>query len=449
MDPQKIIGATIFVLLLFATLGLASNVTTSNGTTSSDQGGSVPSNATLNVSLAEQAYGLLIILEKLSNYTSALISATPNVDNEIVRDFNETEAIRERAWMAYNSSNYQLSIELAMEAMGEYKDIIKELAPEEKEEPENETEEQEELVIEAQAELNRASEYLSYVKEVLNEASQLGIDVSKFIELYNQTAEAYGKVRKDIASGGDISSLERDLEVAEDLKDKLSDAIEEELIPQMLSMKSEDIALTFISKLNVQINETMELMNLIENLTQISNVTYPSDYQEEIQDILQDYREELQDIMSQVDELIKEGEYEEALELINNLNDELRDIIDEIREVQKEFYEEYLKEYCEEYRKKALIIPTMNATARGETAKSTMRNIRKKIQDTPTTRATKSARTGKKGERNITMSTTLQKNTSGKTRMRPKAMKRTTIMNPMGLLMKTKTTAEHRRDASE
>ncbi|AMQ19606.1 V-type ATP synthase subunit I domain-containing protein [Thermococcus peptonophilus] len=349
MDPQKIIGATIFVLLLFATLGLASNVTTSNGTTSSDQGGSVPSNATLNVSLAEQAYGLLIILEKLSNYTSALISATPNVDNEIVRDFNETEAIRERAWMAYNSSNYQLSIELAMEAMGEYKDIIKELAPEEKEEPENETEEQEELVIEAQAELNRASEYLSYVKEVLNEASQLGIDVSKFIELYNQTAEAYGKVRKDIASG-DISSLERDLEVAEDLKDKLSDAIEEELIPQMLSMKSEDIALTFISKLNVQINETMELMNLIENLTQISNVTYPSDYQEEIQDILQDYREELQDIMSQVDELIKEGEYEEALELINNLNDELRDIIDEIREVQKEFYEEYLKEYCEEYR---------------------------------------------------------------------------------------------------
>jgi|GEM_PF-1309379 len=353
MISKKMIGASIFVLLLLGSIGLASNATISNETASfegSTEGTSnVTVNTTLNVSLAEQAYGLLLIIEKLSNYTSVIINVTLNVDNEILKEFNETEALREKAWDAYNSSNYQLAIKLAMDAMEGYRDIIKELMPEEEKIAKNETEEHEELVVEAQEELNRAREYLSYVEEILSEASQLGIDVSVFLELYNQTAKAYEKVEIDI-DNGNLTTLKNDLETAEELKNRLSEAIEEELIPQMLSMKAEDIALTFMSKLNVQINKTIELMGIIENLTQVANVTYPPDYQEEIRDILQDYQGELQDIMAQVNELVKEGEYEEALELIKDLNDELKDIIKEIKEVQREFYKEYLKEYCEEYK---------------------------------------------------------------------------------------------------
>jgi hypothetical protein len=352
MISKKVIGTSIFALLLLGSIGLASNVTMSNETASIDNEttvmGNVTVDITLNVSLAEQAYGLLLIIEKLSNYVTVMINATLNVDNEILREFNETEALREAAWGAYNSSNYQLAIELAMEAMEGYRDIIKELMPEE-ETTKNETEEYEELIIEAQQELRRAQEYLSYVGEILNEASQLGIDVSLFLELYNQTAEAYEKVEIDITNGN-LTALNEDLKLAEDLREKLSEAIEEDLIPQMLSMKADEISIVFVSKLNVQLNRTIELMNMIENLTQISNVTYPPGYEEEIRDILKDYQEELKGIVEEVNNLIKEGEYDEALELIKEINEELRDIVKEIKEVREEFYEEYLKEYCEEYR---------------------------------------------------------------------------------------------------
>ncbi|EHR78726.1 hypothetical protein OCC_05646 [Thermococcus litoralis DSM 5473] len=352
MISKRVIGASLFALLLLGSIGLASNVTMSNETASIDNEttvmGNVTVDITLNVSLAEQAYGLLLIIEKLSNYVTVMINATLNVDNEILQEFNETEALREAAWGAYNSSNYQLAIELAMEAMEGYRDIIKELMPEE-ETTKNETEEYEELIIEAQQELRRAQEYLSYVEEILNEASQLGIDVSLFLELYNQTAEAYEKVEIDITNGN-LTALNEDLKLAEDLREKLSEAIEEDLIPQMLSMKADEISIVFVSKLNVQLNRTIELMNMIENLTQISNVTYPPGYEEEIRDILKDYQEELREIVEEVNNLIEEGEYDEALELIKEINEELRDIVNEIKEVREEFYEEYLKEYCEEYR---------------------------------------------------------------------------------------------------
>lgn len=352
MISKKVIGTSIFALLLLGSIGLASNVTMSNETASIDNEttvmGNVTVDITLNVSLAEQAYGLLLIIEKLSNYVTVMINATLNVDNEILQEFNETEALREAAWGAYNSSNYQLAIELAMEAMEGYRDIIKELMPEE-ETTKNETEEYEELIIEAQQELRRAQEYLSYVEEILNEASQLGIDVSLFLELYNQTAEAYEKVEIDITNGN-LTALNEDLKLAEDLREKLSEAIEEDLIPQMLSMKADEISIVFVSKLNVQLNRTIELMNMIENLTQISNVTYPPGYEEEIRDILKDYQEELKGIVEEVNNLIKEGEYDEALELIKEINEELRDIVNEIKEVREEFYKEYLEKYCEEYR---------------------------------------------------------------------------------------------------
>lgn len=352
MISKRVIGTSIFALLLLGSIGLASNVTMSNETASIDNEttvmGNVTVDITLNVSLAEQAYGLLLIIEKLSNYVTVMINATLNVDNEILQEFNETEALREAAWGAYNSSNYQLAIELAMEAMEGYRDIIKELMPEE-ETTKNETEEYEELIIEAQQELRRAQEYLSYVEEILNEASQLGIDVSLFLELYNQTAEAYEKVEIDITNGN-LTALNEDLKLAEDLREKLSEAIEEDLIPQMLSMKADEISIVFVSKLNVQLNRTIELMNMIENLTQISNVTYPLGYEEEIRDILKDYQEELREIVEEVNNLIEEGEYDEALELIEEINEELRDIVNEIKEVREEFYKEYLEKYCEEYR---------------------------------------------------------------------------------------------------
>ncbi|MDK2984017.1 MAG: hypothetical protein PWP19_1495 [Thermococcaceae archaeon] len=102
MISKKVIGTSIFALLLLGSIGLASNVTMSNETASIDNEttvmGNVTVDITLNVSLAEQAYGLLLIIEKLSNYVTVMINATLNVDNEILREFNETEALREAAW---------------------------------------------------------------------------------------------------------------------------------------------------------------------------------------------------------------------------------------------------------------------------------------------------------------------------------------------------------------
>ena len=351
---KKVISLPIFALLLLGSIGLASNVTLSNETTSfngeTEIIGNITMNMTLNVSMQEKAYGLLLIIERLSNYTSIMINVTVNIDNEILLKFNETESLKENAWEAYNSTDYQLAIELAMEVMEGYKEIIEELIPEEEKGTiKNETEKHEKLLVEAQEELRRAQEYLSYVEEILTEASELGIDVSALFGLYNQTVKAYEKVAIDIANEN-LTVLKQDLEIAEDLKEQLSEAIEEELIHQMLSIKADEIALMFVFKLNVQLNKTIELMNVIENLGLISNITYPPGYEEEIKEILEDYNEELREITREVNVLIEKSEYEQALELISELNKELKDIIKEIREIQEEFYEEYLEEYCEEYK---------------------------------------------------------------------------------------------------
>lgn len=302
------------------TLNLASNTSNVNST-----------NATIsNETLEEVAYNLLLILDRLANYTAGLLEQG-NLTNSTLELYHKAEGLRTEAWHAYNIGNFTISIEKAIHAMGVYKEVIEKLTEKPYEEKDYEHEYYE-LMIEAKEEVERMSEYFIYAKKLIEEAQKAGIDVSDIILLYNQTKEMYLKVEQDLLSGN-FTALEKDLENARELKDKLDSSLEE-LSEEIIKEEADEIVKAFMEKLEEQMELIQELIAIAQKVG--VNQTY-----------LNQSMEMLQLITANVSMLVQSGQYEKALELMEELNHKLEEIVESMEEAKEEISEEYGYVYCE------------------------------------------------------------------------------------------------------
>ncbi len=356
---MKMSMKTLLVLFIGALIPLSTaawaasvNATATNTTAVSNQ--TLPVNATnvtnttpVNMTNATnttnmsgvQAYNLLVILDKVANYTAGLI-AELNASNVTISNYTldlyyQAEATRAQAWELYNAGNYSESINASMNALYLYKEVIEELTDYYEEHKEKKMEEEHdyyETIMDAKEELHRAAEYFPYVEKVIEEAKAEGLNVTYVMELYNETKAAYMVVAQDLA-GGNITALKADLEYAEELMDKLEDAVEE-LQEQIVTAKADEISQAFMEKLQEQMKLMQELMAMLQNST--INATY-----------LQENLMELQTMYEQFNALVESGQYEEALDMLHDINEELKEIMEDTKEIEKEYKEE--KEHGDEY----------------------------------------------------------------------------------------------------
>ena len=346
---------TLLVLFIGALIPLSTaawaasvNATATNTTAVSNQ--TLPVNATpanmtnvtntTNTSLQTSAYNLLVILDKVANYSAGLI-AELNASNVTISNYTldlyyQAEATRAQAWELYNAGNYSESINASMNALYLYKEVIEELTDYYEEHKEKKMEEEHdyyETIMDAKEELHRAAEYFPYVEKVIEEAKAEGLNVTYVMELYNETKAAYMVVAQDLA-GGNITALKADLEYAEELMDRLEDAVEE-LQEQIVTAKADEISQAFMEKLQEQMRLMQELMAMLQNST--INATY-----------LQEDLMELQTMYEQFNALVESGQYEEALDMLHDINEELKDVVEEMKEIKEELHEEK-EEHEEEY----------------------------------------------------------------------------------------------------
>ena len=266
-----------------------------------------------------------------------LNASNVTISNYTLDLYSQAEAARAQAWELYNAGNYSESINASMNALYLYKEVIEELTDyyeEHKEKKMEEGHEYYETIMDAKEELQRASEYFPYVEKVIAEAKAEGLNVTYVMELYNETKAAYMVVAQDLASGN-VTALKADLEYAEELMDKLEDAVEK-LQEQIVSAKADEISQAFMEKLQEQMKLMQELMAMIQNST--INATY-----------LQESLMELQTMYEQFNALVESGQYEEALDMLHDINEELKEIIEDTKEIEKE-YKEDIEEKKEEHR---------------------------------------------------------------------------------------------------
>lgn len=289
-------------------------------------------NTTTKNTSAVQAYNLLLILDKVANYTAGLMAelnaSNVTISNYTLDLYSQAETARAQAWELYNTGNYSESINASMNALYLYKEAIEELTDYYEEHKEKKMEEQYEyyeLIMDAKEELQRAREYFPYVEKVIAEAKAEGLNVTYVMELYNETKAAYMVVAQDLASGN-VTALKADLEYAEELMDKLEDAVEE-LQEQIVSAKADEISQAFMEKLQEQMKLMNELLAMLQNST--INATY-----------LQENLMELQTMYEQFNALVESGQYEEALDMLHDINEELKEIIEDTKEIEREYKEE-------------------------------------------------------------------------------------------------------------
>ncbi|WP_148882345.1 hypothetical protein [Thermococcus aciditolerans] len=360
---MKMSMKTLLVLFIGALIPLSTaawaasvNATTTNTTAVSNQ--TLPVNATnvtnttpVNITNVTnttntsgvQAYNLLVILDKVSDYTAGLMAElnanNVTISNHTLDLYSQAEATRAQAWELYNAGNYSESINASMNALYLYKEVIEELTDyyeEHKEKKMEEEHEYYETIMDAKEELHRAAEYFPYVEKVIAEAKAEGLNVTYVMELYNETKAAYMVVAQDLASGN-VTVLKADLEYAEELMDKLEDAVEN-LSEGIVDAKADEISQAFMEKLQEQMKLMEKLVAMLGNST--INATY-----------LQENLVELQTMYEGFNALVESGQYEEALDMLHDINEELKEIIEDTKEIEKEYKEEKEHEEREEHEK--------------------------------------------------------------------------------------------------
>lgn len=342
---KKLIAGLLLALLLAGGQAFASNVTGAGNTTTS--GTAMAVNATFNVTLQEGAYYMLTLLDGVANYTADLMGNMSTIDNETSSLYAEAENLRQSAWAAYDMANYSAAITIAMNAMETYELVIERAMPANTAGSPGMNQGMggmgngQEALYWAKIELQRAREYLAYVSRIIDEATKLGIDTSEISALYSQTVEAYNRVEADIENG-DVSSLRDDMRRAESLRMQLEMAVESGPVRAILMASADNIAQTFMKKIEAELNKTAKLMEIISNLT--ANGTGTG-----MMNMLQMRQMEIQRMLEMVKSAVQAGQYERALYMIREINEELSEAITEINMAAMQFRDTYMGEYCGNY----------------------------------------------------------------------------------------------------
>ena len=311
MDPRiKAVLAIIIGVLISLTTATWSTATTSNVTVSATTNETITTNNSLQV----QAYNLLVIVDGVANYTSMLITdleaRNVTIPSPILANYTEAQSLRLTAWDYYTAGFYNKSIETSLNALQAYKILIQSLT-EYTAQPTNDT--YLSLILEAKASLRRATGYFPYAERVIMKASEDGLNVTGVKGLYHETREAYKKLSEDLTNGN-YSALQGDLDSAEKLMKELQAAIQH-LNKEITNAEAERIAHAFMKKLEEQMMLTEHL------LLQLGNSTGNASK-------LNQNLAMLQLMYSQLEEMIKKGEYTKALQTIGDASKKLKSVVE-------------------------------------------------------------------------------------------------------------------------
>ncbi len=288
------------VLLMVLSLVPAYAVTAGSSGNGSDSTGYMAANQTNRSTNATKAAAEVMLrnLERLQNYTTALLNETENVSAEVMELYERALNLTDEAKSLYSEGKYWESLHTSILAMKAYKDVIRGIRL--GTEPE--------FVVEmrrAGVEAKRIQEYLKHVGILIRVAEMKGLNVSSVSELYNQTRLAYMKVLQDIRINN-TTALSVDLEKARELRMKLDMELRNIQI-QFAIRKADKIARAFDIRLEIM-TRTLERIKRVPgvNETTIENIT-----------------QELNQLRAKVDQLISEGKYFEALQLIKKATPKL------------------------------------------------------------------------------------------------------------------------------
>ncbi len=324
MEPKMKALIAIFIGILIPLSTAAwSMAVTSNTTSTTTTNNTVTTNASVNISLQLQAYNLLVIVDGVANYTSALITALEarnvTMPPSVLANYTEAQDLRFKAWDYYTAGFYNHSIETSLLALKTYKGVIQYLTAYTSLEPPNNT--YAPLIAEAKANLHRAASYFPYAEKVIMKAQEEGLNVTGVQNLYDQTKEAYMKVAEDLANGS-YTALESDLKRAKELMGTLQEAIQE-LNRDITNAEAERITHAFMKKIEEQMMLTEHLMIQLGNSSK------------ELE-MLNHNLAMLQLVYSQLEEIIKNGEYTKALQMMEDANKKLKSVVESNRKVRKE-----------------------------------------------------------------------------------------------------------------
>ncbi|ASJ03447.1 hypothetical protein A3L09_09325 [Thermococcus profundus] len=234
---------------------------------------------------------MLLNLERLQNYTASLINGTQNVSEEVLALYEKALNLTAEARALYENGSYRESLKTSIIAMRVYKDVIRALKTGEAPEFVRE-------LVAAKVEVLRMNGYFRHVEMLITAARAHGINVTNLTELYNETREAYKKVLIDVMSNN-ITALKEDLPRARELKMELDQELRD--LELKFAIKNADrIAKVLDRRLQIQINALQKLKHLPWiNESAVENVT-----------------QQLIQLRIEVNRLVSEGKYLEALHLI-------------------------------------------------------------------------------------------------------------------------------------
>jgi tetratricopeptide (TPR) repeat protein len=166
------------------------------------------------------ALRLLQMAERLANYTATKLNGAPESAVELYQ--NATTYLNE-AWEFYNEGNYTKAVELVMNAMNAYREVLVMVTPEE-----NETNSTTELVKRAYVEIGITQQALQYAERVMEQLRESGVNYTDLEERYELTLNATKRVEADL-KGRNYSALQKDLNEMVKARNELNSAVEDSM----------------------------------------------------------------------------------------------------------------------------------------------------------------------------------------------------------------------------
>ncbi len=320
--------ALALAVLLFGSLiplGLAdSNGTATSGTTYTG----AMDNGTREMVIAGN---LVEKLQRLSKFAEDRIEPIKDKllpeNSTILTHYELAEDYREKAVSEYEAGDYYNSILDSLTAMHYYRLALEEL----KEAKEKVQDFRERIRMETE----RLRGYFGFVKKTIRLAQNQGIDVSNLTALYNETKKAYGTVLDDLKAG-DYEKAKADLETAREKKALLDEELRK-VREELAYANADKIVRDFLIKGERGMEIAQKAIEVGEENGY--NVT-------ELQERLDAFTE----VYDRVKELADEGQWEEALGVMQENRETIEEFHKAIAFVMRKARERELDEKLKDVR---------------------------------------------------------------------------------------------------
>ncbi len=325
MKGVKGFALALAVLLLgsLIPLGLAEE----NTTNTTDTYTGLLDNSTREMVIAGN---LLEKLQRLSKFAEDKIEPIKDKlpeNSSILKNYELAEEFKDKAIEEYNAGDYYDSILDSLTAMHYYRVALAQLK--------EGREKVQDIKERIRMEIERLHEYFRFVEKTIRIAESQGIDVSNLTQLYNETKDAYETVLDDLKAG-DYEKARADLEVAKEKK---------ALLDEELKMVREELAYANADKIVKEFLERGERgIEIAQKAIQLGqekgyNVTE-----------LQERLDAFLGVYDQVKSLADEGQWEEALSVIQENRETVEEFHKAIALVMRKAHERELQEKLRDIR---------------------------------------------------------------------------------------------------